>query len=38
MENIKYEIECNIMMKGSEEDGICTGSKGSDEGKDQSDV
>lgn len=32
------EVESDITMKGSEEDGICTGSEGSDEGKDQSDV
>ena len=32
------EVESDITMKGSEEDGICTGSKGSNESKDQSDV
>ena len=32
------EVESDITMKGSEEDGICTGSKGPDESKDQSDV
>ena len=32
------EVESDITMKGSEEDGICTGSKRFDESKDQSDV
>ena len=32
------EVESDITMKGSEEDGICTGSQRSDESKDQSDV
>lgn len=30
------EVECDITMEGSEEDGICAGSEGSDESKDQS--
>ncbi|MBQ8231969.1 MAG: adenine methyltransferase [Lachnospiraceae bacterium] len=32
------EVESDITMKGSEENGICTGTKGLDESKDQSDV
>ena len=32
------EVESDITMKGSERDGICAGSEGSDESKDQSDV
>ncbi len=31
-------MENKKLMKGSEEDGICTGTKGLDESKDQSDV
>lgn len=32
------EVESDITMKGSEEDGICTGTKRLDESEDQSDV
>lgn len=35
---MKNRMICSLKMKGSEEDGICTGSKGPDKGKDQSDV
>lgn len=32
------EVECDITMEGSEVNGICAGSEGSNESKDQSDV